>query len=77
MIPLTRFARHLHQLLTLTLVLKLLTQWNQPLGTPTTVTFDITGSDDGTDVRVTESGYPDTPDGRWHIMDCAVEWGRQ
>jgi uncharacterized protein YndB with AHSA1/START domain len=50
-------------------------RWNQHLGSPTTVRFDIASREDGTEVTVTEQGYPDTPDGRWQIMDCTVGWG--
>lgn len=50
-------------------------QWNDHLGDRTTVAFDIEPHHGGTLVTVTETGYPDTPDGRWQIMDCAVGWG--
>ena len=50
-------------------------QWNDHLGDRTTVAFDIEPRDGETLVTVTETGYPDTPDGRWQFMDCAVGWG--
>jgi uncharacterized protein YndB with AHSA1/START domain len=51
-------------------------QW-YPVGqeTPTTVTFSLTGQYGGTVVRLTEDGYPDTPDGRAMILECAAGWG--
>ncbi len=49
--------------------------WNHHLGTPTTVRFDLATDGRATTVTVTETGFPDTPDGRWQIMDCAVGWG--
>ncbi len=50
-------------------------EWNAHLGSRTTVTFDITPRDDGTVVEVTETGYPDTPEGRMQFVDCATGWG--
>ncbi|CAA9544622.1 MAG: hypothetical protein AVDCRST_MAG33-325 [uncultured Thermomicrobiales bacterium] len=50
-------------------------QWNEHLGQRTTVAFALDAVPDGTVVTVTETGYPDTPDGRFQIMDCAVGWG--
>ncbi|HEV2527969.1 MAG TPA: SRPBCC domain-containing protein [Thermomicrobiales bacterium] len=50
-------------------------QWNHHLDHPTTVAFDLTQDGAITTVTVTETGYPDTPAGRWQVMDCAVGWG--
>lgn len=42
---------------------------------PTTITFEMKSQEDGTVVSVTESGYPNTPDGRAMILECATGWG--
>jgi uncharacterized protein YndB with AHSA1/START domain len=42
---------------------------------PTTITFQTESVDGGTVIQVTEDGYPDTPDGRHAILDCACGWG--
>jgi uncharacterized protein YndB with AHSA1/START domain len=42
---------------------------------PTLVTFELTAQHGGTVVRLTESGYPDTPKGRDMILECASGWG--
>jgi len=51
-------------------------QW-YPVGreTPTTVSFSLTEQYGGTVVRLTEEGYPDTPEGREMILECAAGWG--
>ena len=41
----------------------------------TTVEFTLEAVDDGTIVRLRESGYHDTPSGRSAILDCASGWG--
>ena len=41
----------------------------------TQITFDIQGQYGGTVIRLTEEGYPDTPDGRAMILECASGWG--
>lgn len=48
-----------------------------PLGRehPTVITFEIKLHSDGTVVSVTEDGYPNTPDGRAMILECASGWG--
>ena len=42
---------------------------------PTVITFDLTEQYGGTVVRLTEEGYPDTPEGRAMILECASGWG--
>ena len=42
---------------------------------PTTVEFKLEARHGGTVVRLTESGYPDTPEGREMILECAAGWG--
>ena len=42
---------------------------------PTTITFKLTAQGDATVVAVTESGYPNTPEGRAMILECATGWG--
>lgn len=51
-------------------------QW-YPVGrdNPTTVTFELTGEHGGTVVLLTEAGYPDTPESREMILECATGWG--
>jgi uncharacterized protein YndB with AHSA1/START domain len=51
-------------------------QW-YPVGkdNPTTVQFDLTDKFGGTVIELTESGYPDTPEGRAMILECASGWG--
>jgi uncharacterized protein YndB with AHSA1/START domain len=51
-------------------------QW-YPVGkeNPTTIEFKMEAKYNGTVVTVTESGYPDTPDGRAMILECASGWG--
>lgn len=39
------------------------------------VTFELEAKHGGTVVTVTEHGYPDTPEGRDGILDCASGWG--
>lgn len=48
-----------------------------PVGreTPTKVRFDLQAVHGGTVVRLSEEGYPDTPDGRDMILECAAGWG--
>ena len=41
----------------------------------TQITFDIQGQYGGTVIRLTEEGYPDTPEGRAMILECASGWG--
>lgn len=51
-------------------------QW-YPVGkeNPTTIEFKLEAKYNGTVVTVTESGYPDTPEGRNMILECACGWG--
>jgi uncharacterized protein YndB with AHSA1/START domain len=48
-----------------------------PVGeeTPTTVEFALTAEYGGTVLRLVEYGYPDTPEGRAMILECASGWG--
>ncbi|MGB5108045.1 MAG: SRPBCC domain-containing protein [Candidatus Zixiibacteriota bacterium] len=41
---------------------------------PTIITFERKAQDDATVVSITESGYPNTPDGRAMILECASGW---
>jgi uncharacterized protein YndB with AHSA1/START domain len=47
-----------------------------PVGreTPTRVCFDLQAAYGGTVVRLSEDGYPDTPEGRDMILECAAGW---
>jgi len=42
---------------------------------PTTIEFDLKKQFGGTVVRLTESGYPDTHEGRDMIIECSAGWG--
>ncbi len=42
---------------------------------PTIITFEMTLQESATVVTVTEDGYPNTPDGRAMILECATGWG--
>lgn len=42
---------------------------------PTTVSFHLEAKPGGTVVTLTESGYPDTPQARQMILECACGWG--
>ena len=41
----------------------------------TTITFSLEGKYGGTVLTITEDGYPDTPEGRRAILECASGWG--
>lgn len=41
----------------------------------TTVEIELEAGNDGTVVRLLESGYHDTPSGRGACLDCAAGWG--
>jgi uncharacterized protein YndB with AHSA1/START domain len=41
---------------------------------PTTVAFGLARKGDGTVIHLEESGYPDTPEGREMILECASGW---
>jgi uncharacterized protein YndB with AHSA1/START domain len=51
-------------------------QW-YPVGkeTPTTVEFSISSKFGGSVIELTESGYPNTSQGRDMILECASGWG--
>jgi uncharacterized protein YndB with AHSA1/START domain len=51
-------------------------QW-YPVGKdhPTKVKFDLKKENGGTTVRLTESGYPDKPESRNMMLECAAGWG--
>ncbi len=42
---------------------------------PTTIEFKLESRGDHTLITTTESGYPDTPEGRRMILECACGWG--
>ena len=42
---------------------------------PTVITFELTPKEGATVVAVSEDGYPNTPDGRAMILECATGWG--
>ncbi len=42
---------------------------------PSTVTMTFEPVADGTKVELVDAGYPDTPEGRHALMDCACGWG--
>lgn len=42
---------------------------------PTTVEIDLSETDEGTVVKVTESGYEDSPEGWRRCIECATGWG--
>ncbi len=42
---------------------------------PTKVSFDLQADHGGTVIRLSEEGYPDTPEGRDMILECAAGWG--
>lgn len=41
----------------------------------TVVRIDIEEHEEGSAVRLTETGYPDTPEGRAMCLGCAAGWG--
>jgi len=51
-------------------------QW-YPVGRehPTTIEITLTPQYSGTVISLTERGYPDTPEGRSMIIECATGWG--
>ena len=48
-------------------------QWGAKM--PTRVTFDLTEEHGGTTIRLTETGYPNTTEGRAMALECAAGWG--
>ncbi len=48
-------------------------QWGEKMRS--TVSFELTEEHGGTTVRLTETGYPDTPEGRAMALECAAGWG--
>ena len=48
-------------------------QWGEKMRS--TVAFALTAEHGGTTVRLTETGYPDTPEGRAMALECAAGWG--
>ena len=42
---------------------------------PSTITFDLKPQFGGTVVHLTEQGYPNTPEGRRGMLECACGWG--
>lgn len=48
-------------------------QWRE--NSPTTVEINFESHPEGTVVRLRESGYKNTPEGRKGFMDCATGWG--
>ncbi len=49
-------------------------QWGSE-GNETTIRFELEAKHGGTVVTCTEDGYPDTPEGRAMILECASGWG--
>lgn len=49
-------------------------KWGKP-GKESTVSFVLKAREGGTLVICTEEGYPNTPEGRAAIMECACGWG--
>ncbi len=50
--------------------------WGNGSGkTPSIVTMTFEAHEGGTKVELTDAGYPDTPEGRHALMDCACGWG--
>lgn len=51
-------------------------QWSPDSpGYATTVEIDFEPVDEGTNIRLRESGYHDTPGGREKMLECAAGWG--
>lgn len=51
-------------------------RWHgQARGYETTVEVDFEDRPGATVARLREHGYPNTPEGRWGLVDCAVGWG--
>ena len=48
-------------------------QWGTKF--PSTVGFELHAEYGGTTVRLTESGYPNTSEGRAAMLECASGWG--
>lgn len=42
---------------------------------PSTVEFDLAAEFGGTVIRLSEYGYPDSPDGLKNMLECASGWG--
>ena len=42
---------------------------------PSTVSFELHAEHGGTTVRLTESGYPNSSEGRDAMLECASGWG--
>lgn len=51
---------------------RLIFQWNKP---PTTVDITFVVHEQGTVVKLREYGYPNTPQGRRDLLECACGWG--
>lgn len=49
-------------------------KWGEE-GKESTVRFELEPLGNGTVLTITEDGYPDTPDGRKMILECACGWG--
>lgn len=50
-------------------------RWHEGSGEGTVVALTFEPVEMGTVVQVTDSGYPQTPQGRELLMDCAAGWG--
>jgi len=48
--------------------------WQERIG-GTTVEIDLEENAEGTVVRFRERGYPDSPEGRAALVECATGWG--
>jgi len=42
---------------------------------PTTIRIELQAAHGGTVVHLTEQGYPNTPEGRRNMLECASGWG--
>jgi uncharacterized protein YndB with AHSA1/START domain len=49
-------------------------KWGK-IGEESTVRLELEPLGEGTVLTITEDGYPDTPDGRKMILECASGWG--
>lgn len=49
-------------------------QWGSE-GNETTIRIELSKTDNGSVLTLTEDGYKDTPEGRAMILECAAGWG--
>jgi uncharacterized protein YndB with AHSA1/START domain len=53
---------------------RLVFEWGRT-GQKTVAQFDVERRHDGTVLQLTAGGYPDTPEGRRYMVECAAHWG--